>query len=419
MKITKKSQSLISYFLDKDPRITQNKKKNRILEILFDDLLISYRYLHNIVKKNIGTEFYQIHVKQITSIYHIPRPTNFNSYSFPHKIRKHIDESSLSEICFSFSLFERNIKLYFITEEDESKIHIPTYHKYVETIVMWLYILNEYASKKCSVNFTVYFYFTSLEKKLPGTNIDILDENHVNTAFTTTCSRNSEIILFRKEEWFKVFMHETFHNFALDFSDMNTYTCNQRILSLFPVKSQVNLFEAYTEFWAELMNACFCSFFTLKNKDDFGEFVYYFDYYIDLERKYSFFQMVKTLDFMGLRYRDLYSLRTENSILRSTLYKEKTNVLSYYIIKTILLHHYPLFLEWCKLNNLSLLQFKKTNANLELFCEFIAKNHKSKTMLQSVKEMEEYWNMLKKVEKKDAKMNYLLHNMRMSICELG
>lgn len=419
MKITKKSQSLISYFLDKDPRITQNKKKNRILEILFDDLLNSYHYLHNIVKKNIGTEFYQIRIKQITSIYHIPRPTNFNSYSFPHKIRKHIDDSSLSEICFSFSLFERNIKLYFITEEHESRIHIPTYHKYVETIVMWLYILNEYASKKCSVNFTVYFYFTSLEKKLPGTNIDILDENHVNTAFTTTCPRNSEIILFRKEEWFKVFMHETFHNFALDFSDMNTYTCNQRILSLFPVKSQVNLFEAYTEFWAELMNACFCSFFTLKNKDDFGEFVYYFDYYIDLERKYSFFQMVKTLDFMGLRYRDLYSLRTENSILRSTLYKEKTNVLSYYIIKTILLHHYPLFLEWCKLNNLSLLQFKKTNANLELFCEFIAKNHKSKTMLQSVKEMEEYWNMLKKVEKKDAKMNYLLHNMRMSICELG
>lgn len=418
MKITKKSQSLISYFLDKDPQITQNKKKNRILEILFDDLLNSYRYLST-VKKHMGTEFYQIHIKQITSIYHIPRPTNFNSYSFPHKIRKHIDDSSLSEICFSFSLFERNIKLYFITEEHESRIHIPTYQKYVETIVMWLYILNEYASKKCSVNFTVYFYFTSLEKKLPGTNVDILDENHVNTAFTTTCPRNSEIILFRKEEWFKVFMHETFHNFALDFSDMNTYTCNQRILSLFPVKSQVNLFESYTEFWAELMNACFCSFFTLKNKDDFGEFVYYFDYYIDLERKYSFFQMVKTLDFMGLRYRDLYSLRTENSILRSTLYKEKTNVLSYYIIKTILLHHYPLFLEWCKLNNLSLLQFKKTNANLELFCEFIAKNYKSKTMLQSVKEMEKYWNILKKVEKKDAKMNYLLHNMRMSICELG
>jgi DNA-binding PadR family transcriptional regulator len=47
------------------------------------------------------------------------------------------------------------------------------------------------------------------------------------------------------------------------------------------------------------------------------------------------------------------------------------------------------------------------------------KNHKSKTMLHSVKEMEEYWNILKKVEKKDSKMNYLLHNMRMSICELG
>ena len=31
------------------------------------------------------------------------------------------------------------------------------------------------------------------------------------------------------------------------------------------------------------------------------------EYLIHLERTYSFFQLVKTLDFMGLRYIDLYS----------------------------------------------------------------------------------------------------------------
>ena len=416
MKLTKKSRILMSYFLDN--LLNQNKKKNKALEILFEDLLNAYDYLHH-VKKSIGVELYQITIKQITSVYQIARPKNFNAYSFPEPIRKHIDETALSEICYTFSLFGRNIQLYFITEEDESRIHLPTYHKYVDSIVMWLCILNEYASKRCSLTFTVYFYFTSLEKRLPNANIEILNENHVNTAFTSTCPRNSEIIIFRKEEWFKVFMHETFHNFALDFSDMNTHQCHQDILSLFPVKSEVNLYEAYTEFWAELMNACFCSFFVLKNKEDFQEFLYYFNYYIDLERKYSFFQMVKTLDFMGLRYKDLYSSSTQSSILRSTLYKERTNVLSYYIIKTILLQHYPLFLEWCKINNLSLLQFKKTQTNLDAFCEFISKFYKSRSMLQEVKEMENTWDQLKMMKKKDHEIHYLMKNMRMTLCELG
>jgi hypothetical protein len=416
MKLTKKSRTLISYFLDNS--LNKHKKKNEALEILFEDLLNAYHYLHH-VKKGMGIELYQITIKQITSIYQISRPKNFNAYSFPEPIRKHIDETALSEICYTFSLFERNIQLYFITEEPETHIHLPTYHKYVDSVVMWLCILNEYASKRCSLNFTVYFYFTSLEKRLPNANIEILNENHVNTAFTSTCPRNSEIIIFRKEEWFKVFMHETFHNFALDFSDMNTRLCHQEILSLFPVNSEVNLYEAYTEFWAEVMNACFCSFFTLKNKEDFQTFRYHFDYYIDLERKYSFFQMVKILDFMGLRYKDLYSTTTQSSILRSTLYKERTNVLSYYIIKTILLQHYPLFLEWCTINNLSLLQFKKTQTNLDAFCEFISKFYKSRSMLQEVKEMEYTWDQLKTMKKKNHEIHYLMKNMRMTLCELG
>ena len=53
---------------------------------------------------------------------------------------------------------------------------------------MWFYILNEYGSKTCSSIFTVFLYFTSLEKKLPKSNIDILDQIHVNTAFHNNLS---------------------------------------------------------------------------------------------------------------------------------------------------------------------------------------------------------------------------------------
>ena len=67
---------------------------------------------------------------------------------------------------------------------------------------------------------------------MPDSNIDIIDQIHVNTGFTTTCPVDSEIVIFREEEWFKVFIHETFHNFALDFSDMNNSACHKIVLDI-------------------------------------------------------------------------------------------------------------------------------------------------------------------------------------------
>ena len=283
---------------------------------------------------------------------------------------------------------------------------------------MWLYILNQYSSKQCANSLVVYFYFTSLEKKLPSSNIFILDEINVNTAFTTTCPKDSEIVVFRKEEWFKVFIHETFHNFGLDFSDMNNSDAHKCILDIFKVDSYVNLYESYTEFWAEIMNALFCSFFSLKDKTNLSEFLSNSEFFINFERTYSFFQLVKTLNFMGLTYNDLYSNSNHSKILRENLYKEKTHVLSYYIIKTVLINNYQNYLYWCKINNLSLIQFKKTTGNQKEYCNFIQKHYKNSSMLNGVTETQRF---LKEIERKNKRSNYhyILSNLRMSICELG
>jgi hypothetical protein len=244
----------------------------------------------------------------------------------------------------------------------------------------------------------------------------ILNENNVNTAFTTTCPANSEIVVYRKEEWFKVFIHESFHNFGLDFSDMNTQDCTNHILQLFNVHSEVNLYESYTEFWAEIMNAAFSSFFLLKEKTNLEEFLSTMETIIHYERTYSFFQMVKTLHFMNLTYANIYTKDSANQVLSETLYKEKTSVLSYYIIKTILLNNYSGFLNWCKKYNLSLLQFKKTTSNLKAFCVFIEKNYKTPSMLKNIDKTEVFFQKLK--NKKTNNNSYILTNMRMSVCEM-
>jgi len=419
MKISKNSKLLMSFFTKNKyiNHITQTKRTNQIIELLYNDILNAHNYLLNL-KQNRGSKFYNITTTKIHSSTQITRPKNFNSNSFPKEIIKYIDELSVTELCYNFSLFNRNIKLFFITEEHDVELKIDVYNKHVDSVIMWLYILNEYSSKQCASNLVVYFYFTSLEKKLPKSNINVLDESNVNTAFTTTCPKDSEIVVYRKEEWFKVFIHESFHNFALDFSDMNNEECKNRILSIFQVQSEVNLYESYTEFWAEIINSLFCSFFSLKNKNNIEEFLSNSEYFINFERSYSFFQLVKTLRFMGLSYKDLFSKNNSSKILRDTLYKEKTNVLSYYVIKTILLNNYQGFLFWCKNNNLSLLQFKKTTTNLIEYCKFIEKNYKRNSMLEGVENSQQFLNIL---ETKNKKVNdkYVLTNMRMSICELG
>jgi hypothetical protein len=121
---------------------------------------------------------------------------------------------------------------------------------------------------------------------------------------------------------------------------------------------------------------------------------------------------------MGLKYKDLYSHTEQSSILRENLYKEKTNVLSYYIIKTVLINNYQSFLSWSKTNNFSLLQFKKTIANQKEFCKFIENNYKTTSMLNGIIEMQHFLNDINSTNKNKNK-NYILSNLRMSICELG
>ena len=122
---------------------------------------------------------------------------------------------------------------------------------------------------------------------------------------------------------------------------------------------------------------------------------------------------------MGMSYQDLYENNRLSENIRKTMYKENTNVLSYYVITLILFNNYQEFLSWCNINNTSLLQFKKTISNLEHFCDFIEKKYKSKNILEGVECTEKLLTKVKKNSKKEKNMAYLINNLRMTICELG
>jgi len=419
MNPTKESSELMSFFMKNNclNAVKTTKKTKNIFKKFFMEIKNGVSYIDHI-KSKMGTSFYKLQIDHIHNIRQIPKPVTFPPNAFPSHIRKHIDENSLSVLNYSFHLFSRNIHILFITEDLHVEQLIEQYNTYVDWMLVWLYIVNEYASKNCSTDLKIFVYHTSLMKNLPKTNIEVLDEVHINTAFTRTCPKKAEIVVFRKEEWFKAFMHETFHNLGLDFSGVDNSTCVKQILDIFPVNSEVNLFESYTEFWARIMNVLFCSYIHMK-KNDINEFLNNVDILLNFERMYAFFQMVKVLSFMGINYDQLYMHTVEAEAARQHLYKEDTNVLSYYIITLILLNNYQDFLSWCDTNNTSILQFKKTTANLQSFCAFIEKKYKSKSLLEGVTCTEDLLVKLKKGSKKQKKNSFILDNLRMTICEMG
>lgn len=424
MKLTNESKDLINFFINNGnniPYIKISEKCKPIINLLFSDILTYYKSIQ--YQKKVNRIFSDVVVKYLETVKQIPKPKTFNSNSFTREVINHIDSHSFIEISYTFSLYQRNIKVYFILEDQPSDLGLNKFNRYVETIAIWISILIKYSSKKCSESLTVFIYFTKLKKHLPQSNYYTLNQNNVNTAFTYSCPKDTEIVIYRSEEWFKVFIHETFHSFGLDFSDEINITkkCNEEILKLFPVKSEVSSYEAYTEFFAEIMNAAFSSFYMNKHKTDFHSFLSIFDVLINIERGYSFFQLVKILNFMGLRYSDLYSSSNKSIMLRETMYRENTNVLSYYIIKTVLLNNYCDFLSWCNKNNDSLLQFKKTMNNCENFTKFIKENYKSKSMIKGIKDSEILLNNIysEVMNKKNIHPNNLISNLRMTICELG
>lgn len=148
MKLTKNSKLLMNFFIKNNciEHISQTKSTNEIIRELYNEITDAHNYLIDL-KRVKRDSFYNISIKKITNISQIPRPKNFNSNAFPEDIRTHIDQLSLSEISYTFSLFDRKITLYFIVEETNVEYKIDIYNRYVDAIIMWFYILNEYGSK--------------------------------------------------------------------------------------------------------------------------------------------------------------------------------------------------------------------------------------------------------------------------------
>ena len=328
------------------------------------------------------------------------------NYAFLNETIKNSVEKLQTGFHCKLNVIKRDVNIYVYGNKN---IITENYVKQVfRKVYMWLYVAFLYAPTHCSQSLDIYLYLIDLEKVLPdkGEHIDIMNAN---TAFTTSCKENTEINIFRYEEWYKVLIHETFHCLGLDFSEMDNAKTKIPILKMFSVKSEVNLTETYCEVWAETLNVMFIAF---ENdvEENIDMMIYKTENMLKWEQLFSIFQCSKVLDFYGITYGGLTSDKKQTQ----PRFKEKTNVLAYYILKTIFMFYSNEFIEWCvDKNGKDLINFDKIRNyenNLAEYCEFIREHYKKEEFIQYVNVLNRWF-----LEREITSNEFETKTLRMSI----
>ena len=176
---------------------------------------------------------------------------------------------------------------------------------------------------------------------------------HANSGFWSA----GRIVVYRKEEWFKVFIHECFHHLHYE-KVLFDEKLRPRILALFKVYSEVNLYESYCEVWARTLNCCMMS---VCHKIPLETLLYH-------EKRYAVRHMVNVLHHMNLTYHKLQKPST---------YAEDTNVLAYVVITAILMYQ-----DFIPTHLSSMPGFRLTDS--EPYIQFIETHYKNRDFLNYV-----------------------------------
>ena len=220
-------------------------------------------------------------------------------------------------------------------------------------------------------------YLTDHKKQM-ARDSEPIDIINVNSAITTGCTPQGSINIFREEEWLKVLMHECFHNLGLDFSNMDEDYSNRKMLTIFPITSHlgIRIYESYCETWATFTNCLFLAFLSTREKTNTHKILEKTIAMLDIECSFSLIQCTKILNHYGMTYRNFVSTNQTRHFV------EKTHVLSYYIIKSVLICHFDDFLTWCRTHNRNVVCFNKTYENIDSYIEFIQHIYDTKPFLE-------------------------------------
>jgi len=340
-KLTKVSNQNINSIFENESHLEYSIPNTKFITLMYN-LIRSYEYKKETFKTNI-TDMQDVKVEFMGN--HIAE------YIKTHKFYNNETSFVLNDISVALNIYSSNI------------INVDKYLFYIKLVLH----LCMKTSSKPPKEFSVKLILTDMAKTKPTLPVE---RSHINSGQTDP--NKNHITIFRKEEWFKVFIHECIHLFELDF-------CNKRVdyvrlfKPLFKIESDFLLFEAYTEFWARIINLSIISYYTVDHIS-----LHHFEKImlinIQVERLFCINQMNHLLHNIGITYESLFI---------ELKLRENTNFFCYYVLTSILFYNFNDTMDWCMKHNDNLLQF--SNKNVYIFFNFIKKHYRKPDFLHFIK----------------------------------
>ena len=352
MRFTEKSNANIKFIISKYKKLIKRNVKALEKEPYTDGVIHEIFRLLNAFKDKSKKINFKIFDDDSFDVSSYVREHNIKSKFFPGVIYDYVTEHLNNRVHIVFKIKGTVFDLSFMFNANSVEM-IKTMRSYVKQyipfILHWLLICCNLTDEKLEhVNINI--FLTPFSKKLPPKEGMIGESINVNSGYTSYYKGSpfKDIVIFRYEEWFKVFIHETIHAFEFDLCAINIDRENERITNMFPfLSSTCNINESYTEFWANVLNTSILCFYTCSG--DRGTFKNLFKVNMELERIFAIQQTKKLFAYYNL---DLSLLKNDSyNTTMKHLFKESTNIFSYYVIKSILLVNSYDFMEWCRKTN--------------------------------------------------------------------
>ena len=305
----------------------------------------------------------------------LPRPNNSDdSDFFPDEIRDHIMNEPGVAVAYNFRAGDRSATLHFVEfNQQPNQLDMLQMQAHARRVCALLHLVSLHANRNtCSSKLNVYIYLTDFEKRFPTQQGLPLDAEHANTGMSYHCVRTNDVIVYRREEWFKVLIHELFHAFGLSFieSDMprGVDAAMQAMLQkMYAISHPVRIYETYCEIWARILTVlfdCFADDDSNSNLKGTGtnssnaitelQLHVFMDCAMEglkANARFARQQCAKLLRYADLSYAILATPTEENRAIVAEKYRENTNVFAYYFLTCVLLHSPDEFMGWCYKNN--------------------------------------------------------------------
>lgn len=391
------------------------------------------------------------YTKLVSHVYY--KHLNDNKY-ISNEIKKYIiktDNNYNSFIVkYNFNHEKIDVNIHFIIylsneKECETIIDIINkYDKYVFHMLALLSLVIKLTNNTCSKDgLNIYIFKTPFERKIENKLIkSVIGANNINGGFCYGCTQKGDIVIYRDEEFFKVFSHELCHNFGIDKyiftfirnslykspeSEMYNNFINNFNLSkkINREKYDIGIQESLIEFWGIFLNTSLFVFNTnyAYNIIYYNKVKNYIDFFEELfkyEITHSFFQTQKVLSYNNVSIQSILSTtNVEKNKLNN--YRETTHVFSYIVIKLFLLVNYKEFIN----SNISIKRINKTNPakyivgfhyslkNITRFFDYIISISHSNS--EYIKTNLHYFSRLLKNKNSNK---FITNNMRMSSIEI-